>query len=56
MKIKLKIYMDYFDKRNLTCQALSYFIPQRESALAIAEASAYGSSSAEEAHKNFAEF
>ena len=49
--------MDSFDKRDLNLpQALSYFIPQRESVLAIAEASAYGSSSAEEAHKNFAAF
>ena len=49
MKNKLKIY-----DLNLP-RAFSYFI-QRESVLAIAEASAYGSSSAEEAHKNFAEF
>ena len=49
--------MDYFDKRDLNLpQVISYFIPQRESALAIAEASAYGSKSAEEAHRNFAEF
>ena len=44
--------MDYFDEHGLNLpQALSYFIPQCEDALAIAEASAYRSSSAQEAQK-----
>ena len=49
--------MNYSDKRDLSLpQALSYFIPQRESAFAIEETSAYERSSAEEALINLGKF